>query len=484
MNDVGEARTATASTARAVIFTDDEGRVVGLDGPAQDTLGLEPGDAFGRTLPELLAPDGGASGGWRHLHDLLSGRIPAQPWQRLRLEAARAAGERTPVELTIAPAAEAEAAFEVHVRPTAARDVEQREVALLDAVEEVAHIGTWEWSPDSGAWWWSDNAFRLLGLHPGEIEPSLGYVAERCHPDDRERLVARLNVRGWPDGLEPMEEFRLLMPNDRVRHLLVAFAVVEERDDRPWRLLGTVRDITERRRAEREIAAHVAVAEALSEWHDLGTGGERLLAGLGAAMGFAAGVLWVPEHDELAPRVVWSTIGGGGRGETANRVRLRRGVGLPGQAWARREPAHLADLRASGASWGDPRAAAATEMGVRGGIAIPAVDGREVLAVIELASREEAEVTERLMRSLTGIGHEMGHFLSRRRGELEAPVLTAREIEVLALAAEGLPARRTAERLVVSHATIRTHFDNIYAKLGVSDKAAAVATAMRLGLID
>jgi ATP/maltotriose-dependent transcriptional regulator MalT len=123
-------------------------------------------------------------------------------------------------------------------------------------------------------------------------------------------------------------------------------------------------------------------------------------------------------------------------------------------------------------------------MGVRGGVAIPALSGQEVLAVIELASREEAEVTERLMRSLTGIGHEIGQFLSRRRGELEAPVLTAREIEVLALAAEGLPARRTAERLVVSHATIRTHFDNIYAKLGVSDKASAVATAMRLGLID
>ena len=55
---------------------------------------------------------------------------------------------------------------------------------------------------------------------------------------------------------------------------------------------------------------------------------------------------------------------------------------------------------------------------------------------------------------------------------------------MLRLGARGLSARETAERLVVSPATIRTHMENIYAKLGVSDKASAVATAMRRGLID
>ena len=63
-------------------------------------------------------------------------------------------------------------------------------------------------------------------------------------------------------------------------------------------------------------------------------------------------------------------------------------------------------------------------------------------------------------------------------------MLTPRELEVLALAAQGLSARQTAERLIVSPATVRTHFENIYAKLGVSDKASAVASALRQGLID
>jgi ATP/maltotriose-dependent transcriptional regulator MalT len=103
--------------------------------------------------------------------------------------------------------------------------------------------------------------------------------------------------------------------------------------------------------------------------------------------------------------------------------------------------------------------------------------------VIGLYSREERELTDRLMRSLTGIGYELGHFLSRRRGELGPPALTPRELEVLQLAAQGHSGRQIAERLVVSPATVKTHLSNTYEKLAVSDRASAVATALRLGLI-
>jgi ATP/maltotriose-dependent transcriptional regulator MalT len=61
--------------------------------------------------------------------------------------------------------------------------------------------------------------------------------------------------------------------------------------------------------------------------------------------------------------------------------------------------------------------------------------------------------------------------------------LTPRELEVLELAADGHNAPKIAEELVVSVATVRTHFGNIYGKLGVGDRASAVAKAMRLGLI-
>jgi DNA-binding CsgD family transcriptional regulator len=69
-------------------------------------------------------------------------------------------------------------------------------------------------------------------------------------------------------------------------------------------------------------------------------------------------------------------------------------------------------------------------------------------------------------------------------GARAPPPLTPREREVLQLAAEGLSGPSIARRLVLSTATVKTHFANIYAKLGVGDRAAAVARGLRFGLID
>jgi DNA-binding CsgD family transcriptional regulator len=62
--------------------------------------------------------------------------------------------------------------------------------------------------------------------------------------------------------------------------------------------------------------------------------------------------------------------------------------------------------------------------------------------------------------------------------------LTRRELELLQLAARGRNGPRIAEELALSPGTVKTHFANMYAKLGVRDRSAAVAKAMRLGLID
>lgn len=72
----------------------------------------------------------------------------------------------------------------------------------------------------------------------------------------------------------------------------------------------------------------------------------------------------------------------------------------------------------------------------------------------------------------------------RMRSVQERPVLTPREGEILVLIADGLSAPSIAERLVLSPATVRTHLQHLYDKLGVSDRAAAVAEAMRRGMLE
>jgi two-component system nitrate/nitrite response regulator NarL len=71
-----------------------------------------------------------------------------------------------------------------------------------------------------------------------------------------------------------------------------------------------------------------------------------------------------------------------------------------------------------------------------------------------------------------------------RGGDEERPILTAREKEVLTLMADGLSGPQIAGRLIVALPTVKTHQARLYEKLGVSDRAAAVAEAMRRGLLE
>lgn len=64
-----------------------------------------------------------------------------------------------------------------------------------------------------------------------------------------------------------------------------------------------------------------------------------------------------------------------------------------------------------------------------------------------------------------------------------ATALTRREIEVLALVADGLSNRAISERLHLSQATVKSHLVHIYARLGVDSRTAAVAAAISKGLI-
>jgi two-component system nitrate/nitrite response regulator NarL len=73
----------------------------------------------------------------------------------------------------------------------------------------------------------------------------------------------------------------------------------------------------------------------------------------------------------------------------------------------------------------------------------------------------------------------------RLREESEArPRLSEREHEVLKLIAQGLSAPEIGERIHLSTATVKTHLQHLYEKLGVSERAAAVAEGMRRGLVD
>jgi PAS domain S-box-containing protein len=346
----------------------------------------------------------------------------------------------------------------------------------------VAQIGSWDWNLDTEELLWSDNLFRLYGLEPGEVTPppDYGYLFDRLHPDDRER-VERAAESLRREGQFPPLEYRFVLPDGAVRHLYATQAVIERAAGRPRRIIGSVQDITDRHRAEREIAAHIAVSDALVDWRGLEQGASGLLRKLAEALDCVAGVLWLPQGDVLVARVTWrsGSIDVSELESVIRQLRLPRGIGLAGRVWETGKPMNVSSLE------DDPRFPEEAVAGLSGAVALPAIHAQEVLAVLEFCCEPvSAVVTDRLLRSVTSIGYELGLFLAHRRGELKPDELTPRELEVLELAAQGCSGREIAERLVLSPATVKSHFEHIYEKYGASDRAAAVAKAVREGLIE
>ena len=104
-------------------------------------------------------------------------------------------------------------------------------------------------------------------------------------------------------------------------------------------------------------------------------------------------------------------------------------------------------------------------------------DREAVLDAIAAVARGESRVEPRLQAGLFG-------ELRGRAHDDERPRLTPREREIVGLMADGLSAPAIGNRLYVATATVKSHQARIYEKLEVSDRAAAVAEAMRRGLLE
>ena len=96
----------------------------------------------------------------------------------------------------------------------------------------------------------------------------------------------------------------------------------------------------------------------------------------------------------------------------------------------------------------------------------------ELLRAVRAAYRGEAVLSPAVA----------GRLMGQVRGP-EPDLLSARELEVLALVAAGSTNREAAQRLFISEATVKTHLLHIYAKLEVRDRASAVAAGYQRGLL-
>jgi PAS domain S-box-containing protein len=139
------------------------------------------------------------------------------------------------------------------------KQLEAERARLIEA-QAVAKVGSWEAELPSLELSWSEQTHRIFETDPSHFHPRRPDFVEFVHPEDRakvdEGFQASFDKRG-PSKVE----YRIVMPDGRVKVLEEQWRVFHDDRGRPIRMIGTCRDVTEYRRADEallEAQAHIA----------------------------------------------------------------------------------------------------------------------------------------------------------------------------------------------------------------------------------
>jgi PAS domain-containing protein len=126
------------------------------------------------------------------------------------------------------------------------RDLQESK-AKLEEAQRIAHVGYWEWNILTGRVNWSDETYRIYGLRPQERPMDIATCQEKIHPEDWQR-----GVEEALGGDRFNAECRLFRPTGEVRIAHFQGDVKRDASGRPYRMFGTIQDITDPKRAEHE----------------------------------------------------------------------------------------------------------------------------------------------------------------------------------------------------------------------------------------
>ncbi|HVU85841.1 MAG TPA: PAS domain S-box protein [Pirellulales bacterium] len=184
--------------------------------------------------------------------------------ENARAARARMATRQLQLETEIAVRERAEAAaraqreqlaVEIERRAAAEIALREREERIRMAVESAA-IGTWDFNPITGERTWSERTKTMFGLAPDTDVTHINFL-DRIHPEDRERAQVAVEKALDPRGDGRYEiDCRLLRPDDSVGWFIVkgqAFFQGDGEQRRPARFIGTVIEITERKKTEQAL---------------------------------------------------------------------------------------------------------------------------------------------------------------------------------------------------------------------------------------
>src|ERR1700730_13151144 len=130
------------------------------------------------------------------------------------------------------------------------QEVLRRSEAYLAEAQRMTHTGSWAWNVRTDALFWSEELLRIYDYDPERMTASWDFF-ERVHPEDRPEIERRKKMESTQKEWAVSEiDFRIVLPDGTIKHLhSIAHPVMDESGE-ITEVVGTLIDVTERKRAE------------------------------------------------------------------------------------------------------------------------------------------------------------------------------------------------------------------------------------------
>ncbi|MBD2681670.1 MULTISPECIES: PAS domain S-box protein [Nostoc] len=192
--------------------------------------------------------------------------------------------------------------------------------------------------------------------------------------------------------------------------------------DGQWYVLGTAKDITERKQAENESRLLLLTTQAITRASDVNNALRVVLRLICQTIGWDFGEAWIPNEDNT---VLEHSLGWYAEEDSleefcrqSKTVTFGFGVGLPGRVWHKQEPEWIEDV----SQVSQPiflRSLQAAKVGLKAGFGVPILAGNQVLAVLVFFKRSPVLVDRRLLLLVSAVAAQLGGLIERKRVEQE-----------------------------------------------------------------
>jgi diguanylate cyclase (GGDEF)-like protein/PAS domain S-box-containing protein len=135
--------------------------------------------------------------------------------------------------------------------------------ANLDAAQKLASIGSWEWDVQKDVAFWSDETYRIFGINKEELSEHRENFLDMIICEDRVKVEQALS-----DALKGVKqydvEYRVCLTEGTKKIIHALAEVIHDEVGKPLLMLGTVQDVTERKKSEEKIH-HLAFYDPLTQ---------------------------------------------------------------------------------------------------------------------------------------------------------------------------------------------------------------------------